>query len=136
MTNRDAIKLAKRVEMWQKRLTSLGLGHWRIEGVTIADDPPGYGDAQAAVQPSDQYDSVRFWFQTEYVENATERELDETILHEWMHVAMRSLDQAIESVEYGLSPAAREVWRDRVQFEREGLVDRLARQIYALHSER
>lgn len=136
MTDEDAISLAERVEVWQHRLAVLGLGHWRIEGVTICDEVPGVNGSEAAVQPSFQYDSATFWFRADFVENAAEQVLDETIIHEWLHVAMRNLDQAMDSINDSLSPAAREVWQDRINFEREVLIDRLARQIYALHSER
>ena len=60
------------------------------------------------------------------VDDSTPEELDQIILHEWMHVAMRDLDQAIEAVEDHLSYPVREVWENRVQHEREGLVDRMA----------
>lgn len=133
MNKRDCINLAKRVERWQQTLAPLGVSHWRIGAVTVTDDVPGQPDSQAAVQPSHDYDSVRFWFLEEFVDSATERELDEAIIHEWMHVAMRDFDAAVLWAEDSLAPAALSAWEDRIHHEREGIIDRLARLIYALH---
>lgn len=129
------INLAKRVERWQKRLGPLGVAHWRIESVTITDAVPGEPGALAAVQPSESYDSVRFYFDAEFIDNCNERDLDETILHEWIHVAMRDLDVVIHDVEETLPPAAADFWARSIHHAREGLVDRLARQIYASHDD-
>jgi hypothetical protein len=135
VTNRDAIKLAKRVEFWQHRLAALGLGHWRIGRVSIVsqDDMPGDRRAKASVQCEPVYDTCDFWFEYSFLEGATEKEVDEVILHEWVHVFMRDLDQAVESIENALSPGVGEQWEDWVDHEREGLVDRMARQFYALY---
>jgi hypothetical protein len=133
MTKREAVKLAKRVEKWQKRLDSLGIAHWRIEGVSIVEEMPSGQSANAAVVPSYQYDSVYFWFWREYVDEANNKQLDETIIHEWIHVAMRDFDQAIESVDSELSAGTLASWESRLLHTREGLVDRLARQIYSMY---
>lgn len=130
----DAIKLAKRVEFWQNRLVPLGLGHWRIDQVSVVEDMPNGARAKATVQPSHTYDSVVFWFAQDFVAEANQRDIDETILHEWVHVFMRDFDQAVESVEYELSPAAQSRWGDWVGHEREGLVDRVARTLYMLYT--
>ena len=126
-------QLAKRVEKWRGRLQHLGVGHIRIECVTLCDETPGGPQAKATVQPSREYDSAHFWFTRDFIENCQEHELDETIIHEWVHVAMRDYDTAIESdvVEDHLAPAAHDAWVDRVDHEREGVVDRVARQIYS-----
>jgi len=134
ITERDAIKVAKRVEFWRDRLIPLGLGHWRIDQVSVVDEIPGRTTAKATVQPSHTYDSVIFWFAHGFVTEASLRDLDETIIHEWVHVFMRDFDQSIESVEYDLSTGARERWSDWVGHEREGVVDRLARTFYVLYT--
>lgn len=132
MNNRDAIKLAKRIEAWQKRLEPLGVGHWRIDSVTVEESDMATNDA--SVTPSWRYDSCRFWFRQDYVDNATDRDLDETIVHEWLHVAMRDLDSAIESAEEQFSPAAREVWETRMVHEREAFIEHLARTIVTMYN--
>lgn len=101
--------------------------------MSVVDETPNGKSANASVQPSASYDSVFFWFKEEFLEEASKREVDEVILHEWMHVLMRDLDQAIESVEDELSPASEAQWNDRLRHEREGLVDRLARTFYLLY---
>jgi hypothetical protein len=126
--------LAKRVEAWQKRLGPLGLQQKRIECVTLTDEVPDNDTAVAGVQPGGNYDSVRFFFAHEFLEETDDRGLDEVILHEWLHVAMRDLDRAIDAAAYELSAGARYQWNERVHHEREALVDRLARQIYALYT--
>jgi len=129
----DAIKLAQRVEFWRDRLVPLGLTHWRIERVSVVAETPNGQSANASVQPSHTYDSVFFWFKEEFLQEASKRQVDETIIHEWMHVLMRDLDQAVEAVEDELSPASERQWAERIGHEREGLVDRLARTIYLLY---
>lgn len=126
------IQLAKRVEQWQKRLPLLGVGHVTIKCVTLCDETPGGPQAKATVQSSTHYDEAHFWFTFDFIAECDEAELDQTIIHEWVHVAMRDLDSAIESVDEQLSPAVNEVWTDRLEHEREGLVDKIARQIYHL----
>ena len=133
MTKAEAIKLAKRVEAWRDRMVYLGIGHFRIDSVSVVDETPGGPTAGATVIPSHTYDSCRFYFTISFLESIeSPRQLDETIIHEWLHVAMRDLDQAIESAEDDMTGTARETWNSRITHEREGLVDRLARQVYAL----
>lgn len=129
-TEREGIKLAERIELWQERLRWLGIGHWRIDAVHVVDETPGGPHANATVRPSYHYQSCEFWFRHDYMDECTEADLDETIIHEWLHVAMRDLDRAIEAIDDQLTPAARDIWDARVDHEREGLIDAVARQIY------
>jgi hypothetical protein len=133
------IQLARRVEKWGNRLSLLGLAHWEITRVTLTDDMEEFGGTndgtRAVVIPSHQYDSATFVFNRDWLENEVdeEYELDQVIIHEWLHCAMRSLDQAIESAQYELSAGARHHWDKRVNHERENLVERLAQQLWRLH---
>lgn len=131
-TERESIKLAERIELWQSRLARLGIGHWRIDAVHVDDETPGGPRANATVRPSYHYDSCEFWFKHDYVDNASEAELDETIIHEWLHVFMRDFDRAVESVEDQLAAAVRDIWDEHVDHEREQLIEAMARQIYEL----
>lgn len=126
------VQLAKRFEQWQRRLPLLGVGHWRIEAVSLCEQTPTGPDAKATAHVSNAYDSVHFWMTFEFLENATESELDETIIHEWVHVAFRDFDVAIEAAEDSMSKGESDAWEDRIDHAREGLVDRVARQIYRL----
>ena len=120
--------------MWQSRLGPLGLLHWRIEDIHVVDETPGGPGAKATTQVSHCYDSCSFWFTKDFLREADERELDEVILHEWVHVAMRDLDTAVEDVDdMGLPQAALDAYSRRVGWAREGLVDRIARLIYDIY---
>jgi hypothetical protein len=126
------IQLAKRVERWGKTLASLGVAHFEFD-VAIVDEVPPDGGGNAAVWVADDYDVLHFYFKHEYLEASTEGQLDQTIVHEWMHVAMRDHDQFIQGVESWMPPTTFEQWIEDLKHEREGLVDRLANVIVQLH---
>lgn len=128
------INLAKRVERWQKRLVELGLAHWRITRVTITDRMPNGDHADASVQVSNDYDSYHIWFRDDFIVETDAKRLDETIVHELLHVSMRDLDESLENVEEWMPPAGYNDWSRVVNHAREGHVERLARLIVRLHS--
>ncbi len=127
------VQLAERVEEWQHRLALLGVGHFRITSVTIDDETPAGPHAQASAQMSTSYDNVRMWFKHDYIEVCGERDLDETIVHEWLHVAMRDFDSAIDAVEAWMPKQTYDAFEERVDHEREGVVDRVSRTIVAFY---
>lgn len=128
-------EIAERVEAWKKRLDLLGISHWRLDEVILVDDgemPGGArADAAAAVFIPDRYDRCRFYFNNAYLDDASSADIDQSIVHEWLHVAMRDFDQALGVVEGWMPDQTYSDWEDRVNHEREGLVDRLAWQIVA-----
>jgi hypothetical protein len=133
------IQLAKRVEKWGKTLAPLGVAHFDIAQISVGDQSmfpacPDNKYPQAAVQVDPQYDKCWWYFHDDYLEACTAAELDQTIVHEWVHVAMRDFDFSLETVEAWLPEAAYTSWEQTVNHEREGLVDRLATMIYQLHS--
>lgn len=134
MTDRRAIKLAKRIEMWQTWLPHLAIGHWRIETVELSEDSPGMHSANASVQPSQDYASCWFWFRESFVDEAYDsgdfNRLDITIIHEWMHVAFRDYYSAISLAEDQLGKPLGEAWEDAMSHANEFLVEALARQFY------
>ncbi len=129
------VQLAKRIELWGQRLSSLGVAHWTIERVTIADESPsGNERAKASVFVHEYYDSCDFFFRSDELERMDERELDETIIHEWLHVAMRDHDELLLHFETWLPS---NTWGDMnalITREREGLVMRLAKTLYEFHA--
>lgn len=129
------IPLAKRVEKWQKRLTELGLAHWRVEEVIITDHHgmPNGPDTDASVGVASHYDSYRIWFNSDFLEATDARRLDETIVHELLHVWMRDMDEALRSVEDHMSSATFDEWDERVGHAREGMVESMARLIVRLY---
>lgn len=134
MKKATPIRLAKRVERWQHRLALLGVSHFQFD-VHLADELPGERrDADACVQVSGQYDTCSFWFRWSFIENCTAAELDQTIIHEWLHVAFRDFDDALEAAEGWMPPRTFEDYDAKVNHEREGIVERLARQLWAFYS--
>ena len=131
--NTDSVKVAERFEKWQKRLAHLGVGHYRINGVHFGEETPGGPRAEASVQVSENYDNVDFWVKWEFLENCDHYELDSTIIHEWLHVAMRDFDDALEAVESWMPKQTYEDFEQRVNHEREGLVERLSRTIAGMY---
>ncbi len=125
--------LVRRIEAWQQRLAHLGIGHFRIVAVHLTDETPGGRYAKAAVQASTDYDTCEFWFALEHLEGCTERDLDETIIHEWLHVAWRDFDGVVDSVEPWMPKATYADFDDRIHHECEGLIERLARSIAAFY---
>ncbi len=123
-------ELADRVEFWQSRLDDLGVMHWRVQNVLIKDTTPGGDSAAASVWFSSTYDTCEFYFQRVYLEDVDQERLDETIIHEWLHVAWRDLDTAVESAEKWFTEAAWEDFQARFNHEREGAIERTARALY------
>lgn len=124
-------QLGERVEAWQNRLTLLGVAHFRIVEIVLSDDVPGWDGANAGVSVSEDYDRVTFYFDNNYVEGATGKQLDETILHEWVHVAMRNLNNATNLAREWLPEATWGMFDANLDHHKETLVDRVARQLYA-----
>lgn len=131
-TKRDkaAIELAKRVERWGNDLAALGVAHYIIDAVHVVEETPGGPQAQATVQASRAYDHCVFSFKREYLDTCTADDLDQTILHEWVHVAMRDLDRALTVVEKWMPEATYSDFEDVIDSEREGLVDRMAHALF------
>lgn len=124
----EPVALAERIEAWQKRLASLGVAHYEIERVTITE---GEDSTRAAhVQCWKKYDRCVFVFRQEFLDDATADELDQVILHEWIHVAMRDFDEVLEQVEPWMPKATYEMWENVVEHEREGVVDRVATALF------
>lgn len=135
MTSRRAIQLAKRVERWQKRLLPLGLAQYTIDRVTTTDAPGGNDGSAACVHVTADYDRAVFEFRNDVVDWAYDNEdfeyLDQTILHEWLHVSFQDYYNSIFLVGEKLSPDANELWEEAMEHSNERLIDRLARQLYA-----
>lgn len=129
------VQLAKRTEAWGKRLSALGVAHFDIVRVTVGtQSPSGNPDAKASVQVHDLYDNCSFFFDADELEEMEEDELDMTIIHEWMHVAFRDLEAAIAMCEDWLPERTYSDYEDRLNHEREGLIDRLSKAMYQLHT--
>lgn len=127
-------QLARRVERWQKVLAPLGLGHFRIEEVTVADQTPSHCGANATARLYQHYDSVQFWFTHDFIDGSTPKRLDEVIIHEWLHVAWRDHEDVTDRAgEAWMPPAALKDFTAALEHEQEGLIERTARLIYTLY---
>lgn len=137
VTDASSIRLAKRVEKWAKIVVELGLAHWRIECITLTDQMPndgdGKGSANASIFVASTYDSMHIYFRNSFLEEADDHKIDEVIVHELLHAAMRDLDEAINAAEDFLSSASQAIWSERVDDARERLIENLARLIVRLH---
>lgn len=132
--NISSIELAERCEEWQQRLSSLGIAHWRIACVTITDNVPSdtaSGVSYAGVVIDENYDTLRLYFNADFVEGATAKELDEVILHEFVHVAFRDLNNAIDLAKPWFPEAAWDTYDDNLEHKKESITERFARQLYA-----
>lgn len=128
-------QLARRVALWQKRLERAGVAHWELRDLLIVprEEMP-LGPSVAAVHLPNDYDIFALHFSRESLdEMENQRQLDETIVHELVHVAMRSFDLAVSSAEDEFSPAAANEWNYRVKHERERFVDGIARAFVAAY---
>lgn len=128
-------ELHQRVEWWQERLLLLGVRHFRIEAVELNEAPQGRRTATAGVNIDSSYDSCNFQFHIEQFTELTPREMDEVIVHEWLHVAFRDMTHAIGLIDDHLSNSVQDIWDDAVDHAEETLIDRIARQIvFLVHS--
>jgi hypothetical protein len=126
-------QVIRRVTFWAKRLHPLGLAHWRFE-VSFKDELPDE-DAVARVRSSSYYDTAWLEFRSDWIASEPMSKIDETIIHELLHVCWRDYQDAIDAVDEKLDPITYSDWRSRLVHETEGLVERVARTLYALSGE-
>lgn len=111
------------VRVWQTRLK---LDHWDIR--VDWDNPSGGGDV-ASSEIQDLYDSVTLRFDSRHgdwkVPYGTQ-----TVIHELLHLHERDLAEAVKSVKPLIGLPAYEVFWQRYDHEREGLIDRVATILY------
>lgn len=129
--SKSLTKLAERVEFWADRLYLHG---WEFD-VEFAVRPEGRSSSWiACVKTDSQYDEATLQFNKEKLKELKQTQIDVYIVHELLHVMMRDLDEAIESVMEFFSHREWTLWKERVDHEEEGLVMRLAEIIVLQHS--
>jgi hypothetical protein len=111
----------KAFKFWQ---TVCGLDAWSIE-LILGDGVDGDPTAEASIWMSQTYDRAIMRLCDDWATRDKDW-INETLVHEFMHIHERDLKCAIESVYDQLAPAISDMYDDRVHHEREGLVDRLA----------
>lgn len=121
-------QLVKRVTFWQKKL---GLDHWDIE-VEVVESPHASGNsnlATAACWSSDTYDNAKIEIREDYAEWELE-DLDQTIIHELMHIVTRDIDRTARLLREEIGASAWNLYSAVWDREIEGLVDRLAKIVH------
>lgn len=125
--------LRDHVTFWQRKLVDLGVGHFRIKDVEIVDETTSGPHANATTFISDNYDVVSFEFTKQFLRDEPDEEIDRTIVHEWVHVAMRDWDRIVDRLGDWMPNHMQYEMDALVDAEREGLVDRLATCLHNLH---
>lgn len=130
-------QLETRVRRWQQKLATLGISHWEIDDIVISEKHPQAPEDgwYASCWRSTPYDKCEIWINASFLADCTAAQLDHLIVHEWIHAAMRDFDRALDSAEDWMPPATYTEFNRRLDHEREGFVDRLARTIVATHSD-
>lgn len=127
-------KLKQRVLWWQRKLSLLGVSHWRVV-VEVLDkiETPDDVDPTAEAVADAKYDSVTFKFKrADLARVVAEGTLDELIVHEWLHVADRTQDEIVLALINELPQSSREIVLDREEAARERRVENIARLIVKL----
>lgn len=128
------VRLQERVEFWQRKLSLLGLGHWRFT-INLVDhiDDEVDDDPAARADTSPFYDDVEFSFKRSVVDKRErEGKLDELIVHEWLHVADRDHHHLVRQLVDELGSEASGLMTIREEQARESRIDRLSRLIVTL----
>jgi hypothetical protein len=128
-------KLEKRVKFWQERLSELGVSHWRLESICIVEECESGKSAAASIHFPADYDSFDLQFKREHLKFASKQRIDEDIVHEFLHLAWRDMDDTTAGVTTWMPNATYDDWRERYKHEQEGLIERTARLIVRLHDE-
>lgn len=121
-------QLAARVRHWR---AVLRLDHWEFD-VEVVDRFEDSDEAFARCRPEDYYDKATLIFRRDWLTEADQQDLDETVVHELLHAYMRNFDHAIERVNDQLAPGVRDLWEESVRHERENVVERLSSLIVSL----
>jgi hypothetical protein len=132
-------QLRRRIEGWQKALWPLGLGHWQLDSLKIVEQAdPGKSEREAAasVGRAWHYDTFDLEFTRSALEEATPEDLDQTIIHELLHLVFRDHDRVFEQAESWVPPAGWESLTEMMEHEVEGIIDRMARTIYHVYSQK
>lgn len=122
--------LERRVAHWQRILR---LDAWRI---TVEREPTDQNGANAHVWRANQYPLARIYFREDWP-TGSERNLDETIVHELLHLVTRDVDvAALDHVRDHLAPGVAAMHADAYRQANEGAIEHLAWTIVALADSR
>ena len=126
-------QLSARVGSWMESLPYLGVIHWSVH-VAIVDAPDGNDGSAACVHSMNDYDHALMEFKREFLEEHEDwPEIDKVIIHELLHMVFRDYDEAIGQVNSHLNVPVKQIWQQGVEHELEGVIQRLALQLYAAY---
>jgi hypothetical protein len=118
-------ELAELVEAWRKVL----IPEWRV--FLKADLPPDHdGDCWATCQTSGDYREIRVHF-TDDCLRRSRREIEITIVHEFLHALTRPWRKLLDDVEDEVAKPKHDLLNEVREHEEEQLVDRLSYVIVA-----
>jgi hypothetical protein len=115
-------QVERTLRVWQTRL---GLQTWDIK---IDWEKSAGDDINASTYRLNTYDRATLCFDTAYV-NWSKEFLNQTVVHELLHLVTRDLDRVFADFEISAHPEAYRVLDKRYDHEIEGVVDRLANRI-------
>lgn len=122
-------ELARRARLWARRL---GIGHYRIELVIGATED---SDHIAEAKRTTPYEEATLIFQPwtvgqgappEGAKALTDELLEQTLVHELLHVAVKPMFATLALLEDHLHPAAAALFAKAFEDAEERVVDRLA----------
>lgn len=119
-----------RVNYWRIRLGHTGLTHWRFDfdyDDDALEDRNGR-EADASVGVHETYDTAH-WHVRPATLGMDPLTVDETIVHELLHVAMRNLNSVEHDILAEVGGRSMIILSERLEVEIESFVERLARAI-------
>lgn len=125
--------LENRIRYWLDTLAPMGCAHWAVD-VEITDAPDGNPDSNAACSFSTLYDTAKIEFNSSHIDEANDREIDCTIVHELLHLVGRDLWSVHKDSEVFFGKPAWTMQDNRFHHELEGFTDRVARALVEAHA--
>jgi hypothetical protein len=109
------------VRLWQERL---GLERWKLELRVSAEPMDGFGEFDV----SSQYEVATITVAS----GLSPEQVEQTVVHELLHLMCRDLDAVVEDARGQLHPQASVQVEKRYEHEIEGFVERLALRLVEL----
>lgn len=124
------------LSVWQSRLN---LTHWtiKVDWATPPERPDGADEGDmlwADVVWGNSSDDATIRFHESYL-GWDRKQMNETVVHELIHLVNRDLQEGVESAEDVMPTSAFKVFRNRFEHEIEGVIERTAKLFVTLGGE-
>lgn len=116
-------QLAQRVEFWRRRICP----DFDVQLLREPPEPEHWQDNWGHIEPDPTYRRGKLWVNTRTIPDA--KQLDETICHELVHLALADLAKVQEDIALDLGNEARTALRRRWDEAAEHAAEQLARVI-------